>query len=402
MYEGDFFDNFGVLDDNRQEGKVRHKLIDIIFIVVSAVISGCNEWKEIHMWASAEANIVWLKNYIELSNGIPSLSTIGRLFNVINPKQFEKCFIEWMKEVVNLPEKDIVSIDGKTMRGSADQVNSKKGIHIVNALCSSSNLVLGQVKTNEKSNEITAIPELLDLLFIEGTIVTIDAMGAQKKITKKIVKDCKADYVINLKANQETLHDEVKEYFNLLKQEGKLEIKDMKKSLEGFEIAVGSGNLGVYSTIEKGHGRVEKRTYYYSTDTAWMMDTKKEWEKLNGIGMVIREVEYLGKENKKTIETSNYIGSVTSIKDFSRAARNHWAVESMHWSLDVTFKDDENRTRKGMAPQNMAVLKRIAFNVVKMDTQRYPKESMKGKRFIALMNPKYRDYLLNLNFKEIQ
>lgn len=400
MYEGDFFDNFGILDDDRQESKVQHKLIDIIFIVISAVISGCNEWKEIHMWASAEANIAWLKKYIELSNGIPSLSTIGRLFNVINPKQFEKCFIEWMKAAVDLSEKDIVSIDGKTMRGSSDKYNSKRGVHIVNAICSSHNLVLGQVKTEEKSNEITAIPELLDLLFIEGSIVTIDAMGAQKKITKKIVNDCKADYVINLKDNQETLHDEVKEYFNLLEKEGKLEIKDINESLKGFETEVGSGRLGIYRTIEKGHGRIEKRTYYYSTDTEWMLDTKKEWEKLNGIGMVIREVEFLSKENKKTIETSNYIGSVTSVMDFSRASRNHWAVESMHWSLDVTFKDDANRTRKGTAPQNMAVLKRIAFNAVKSDTVKYPKQSMKGKRFIALMTPDYRDFLLKLNFKE--
>lgn len=399
MYEGNFFDNFGILDDNRQEAKVQHKLIDIIFIVVSAVISGCNEWQEIHMWASAEVNIVWLKKYIELTNGIPSLSTIGRVFNVINPKQFEKCFIDWMKEVVDLPQKDIVSIDGKTMRGSADQGNSKKGVHIVNAICSSHNLVLGQVKTEEKSNEITAIPELLDLLYIEGTIVTIDAMGAQKKITKKIVKDCKADYVINLKGNQEILQDEVKEYFNNLEQEGKLQINDIDKSLKGFEIKEGNGDLGIFRTVEKGHGRIEKRTYYYSTDTEWMLDTKKEWEKLNGIGMVIREVEFLGKENKKTIETSNYIGSVTSVMDFSRAARNHWAVESMHWSLDVTFKDDDNRTRMGMAPQNMAVLKRIAFNAVKSDTVKYPKKSMKGRRFIALMNPEYRDFLLNLNFK---
>jgi len=400
MYDGYFFENFGILDDNRQESKVQHKLIDIVFIVVSAVISGCNEWKEIHMWASAEVNITWLKKYIELPNGIPSLSTIGRIFDVVNPKQFEKCFIEWMKAIVNLPEKDIVSIDGKTMRGSIDKSNNKRGTHIVNAICSSCNLVLGQVKTEEKSNEITAIPELLDLLFIEGTIVTIDAMGAQKKITKKIVEDCKADYVINLKGNQETLHDEVKDYFNNLGKEGTLTIDNIEKSLEGFEKPLGSGALGVYRTVEKGHGRIEKRTYYYSTDTNWMIDAKKEWTALNGIGMVIREVEFLGKENKKTIETANYIGSVTSVIDFSRAARNHWAVESMHWSLDVTFKDDENRTRKGMAPQNMAVLKRIAFNAAKMDTKRYPKQSMKGKRFIALMNPEYRDYLLNLNFKD--
>ena len=199
MYEGQFFESFSIIEDIREQGKVKHKLIDIIFIVVSAVICGCNEWKEIRLWTQMELNINWLKKYIELANGMPSLSTIGRLFNIISPKQFEKCFIYWMKSAVNLENKDIISIDGKTMRGSAD--GEKKGAHIVSALCNSHSLVLGQVKTSEKSNEITAIPELLDMLYIKGCIVTIDAMGCQKKIVKKIVEDCKSDYVLNVKGN---------------------------------------------------------------------------------------------------------------------------------------------------------------------------------------------------------
>jgi predicted transposase YbfD/YdcC len=196
------------------------------------------------------------------------------------------------------------------------------------------------------------------------------------------------------------LHNEVQDYFELIDKDGKLEADTIRSNHEVHEIKVGNGFLGMSRTVEKGHGRIEKRTYYYSTDTSWMIDAKKEWEGLNGIGMVIREVEFLGKEREKTVERAYYIGSVTFIGDFSRAVRNHWGVESMHWSLDVTFKDDENRTRKGTAPQNMAVLKRIAFNAVKADISKYPKQSMKGKRFIALMNPKYRDYLLRINYKE--
>lgn len=400
MYESSFFEVFGMIEDTRQEGKVLHKLADILFIVVAAVICGCNEWKEIYLWAKMECNIAWLKKYIELANGIPSLPTIGRLFNIINPKQFETCFIHWMRAAVELPEKDTIAIDGKTMCGSDDKSKGKKGIHIVNALCSSHNLVLGQVKTREKSNEITAIPELLDMLFIEGCIVSIDAAGCQKKIVKKIVKDNKADYVINLKGNQETLHEEVKEYFSGLEKGGKLKGKKEIKNQEVIEYPLDKGNLGIFKTVEKGHGRIEKRTYYYSTEIDWMLHTKDEWEKLSGIGMVSREVEFMGPVPKSTIETGFYIGSIDNVKDFAVTARNHWRVESMHWSLDLTFGDDENRTRRGKAPQNMAVLKRIAFNAVKNDTQKYPKESMKGKRFIALMDTKYRDYLMDLNLNE--
>lgn len=398
MYEGDFFDNFDFIEDTRQESKVKHKLIDVIFLVVSAVICGCDDWEEIHMWATGDINILWLKKYIELANGIPSLSTIGRIFNIINPVQFERCFIDWMKEVVTLQEKDIISIDGKSMCGTDDKSNGKRCVHIVNALCSSCNLVLGQVKTEEKSNEIKAIPELLELLFTKGCIITIDAAGAQRKIVNKIINDCEADYVINLKGNQETLHEETKTYFNLLKEEGKLDVTDVKKALEGYELPLQSGTLGILKTMEKGHGRIEKRTYYYSTDTSWMIDAKKDWCGLKGIGMVVREVEHIGKEGKKTIETANYIGSIDSVKDFARASRNHWKVEAMHWALDVTFKDDDNRTRMGTAPQNMAVLKRIAFNTVKADTIKYPKRSMKKKRFWASIEPEYRDFLLKLNF----
>ena len=396
MYEGQFFESFSIIEDTREQGKVRHKLIDIIFIVVSAVISGCNEWKEIRLWTSVDPNINWLKKYIELPNGMPSLSTIGRLFNIISPNQFEKCFIHWMKSAVQLADRDIVSIDGKTMRGSIDG-DCSRGAHIVSALCNSHSLVIGQVKTEEKSNEITAIPELLDMLYIKGCIVTIDAMGCQRKIAEKIVKECESDYVLNVKGNQGALLNDIAQHFQNLKMEGKLENLNLAYRLSKSNgKPLGDEQLAMMKTLDKGHGRIEKRKYYYSTNIGWMIDAKKEWQGLLGVGMVEREIETAG---VKSSEISYYIGSITSVKEFEKAARNHWKIESMHWSLDVTYGDDANRTRKGTAPQNMAVLKRIAFNSVKNDTRKHPKESMKGRRFLAGIDFAYRDYLIDLNFK---
>jgi len=396
MYEGQFFECFSIIEDTREQGKVRHKLIDIIFIVVSAVVCGCNEWKEIKWWTAAELNIAWLKKYIELPNGIPSLSTIGRLFNIISPQQFEKCFVDWMKHAVRPVDRDIVSIDGKTMRGTIER-DKTRGVHIVSALCNSHSLVIGQVKTDEKSNEITAIPELLDMLYLKDCIVTIDAMGCQRKIAEKIIKDCKSDYVLNVKSNQEGLLNDVVECFQNFERDGKKENLKLVYKLTGSTgKPLGEEELSMLKTVEKGHGRIEKRTYYYSTSIDWMIDAKKEWEGLAGVGMVERETEVAGEISR---ETSYYIGSIESIKEFEKAARNHWKIESLHWSLDVTYGDDANRTRKGTAPQNMALLKRIAFNLVKNDTKKHTKESMKSRRFIAGLDFKYRDYLIDLNFK---
>lgn len=395
MYKGNFFESFSVLEDIREQGKVRHKLIDIIFIVVSAVICGCNEWKEIMLWCTGEMNVKWLKSYIELPNGIPSLSTMGRIFNIISPKQFEKCFADWMKRAIELSDTDIISIDGKTMRGTID-LGSCTGVHIVSALCKSHSLVIGQVKTDEKSNEITAIPELLEMLNIKDCIVTIDAMGCQRKIAEKIVGDCEADYVLNVKGNQPGLQEDIVQHFQDKEMQNKLKNLGVAYNLLHYHgKALGDETLAMMKTVEKGHGRIEVRKYYYSTDLSMLIDARKEWAGLKGIGMVERITDTKG---KKTSELSYYIGSITSVKQFEKAARNHWGIESMHWSLDVTYKEDANRTRKGTAPQNMALLKRIAFNVVKNDKEKHPKQSMKGKRFIAGMDFKYRDYLMGINF----
>ncbi len=372
-YEGNFFDYFITIYDPRQDEKVKHKLIDVVFIVVCAAICNCNDWQDIEIWANSRED--WLRRYLELPNGIPSQYTYQRVFDVIDPKHFTKCFTQWMKDVTEISKGTIVSIDGKTARGTAEK--GKKAIHIVNAWCSSNKMILGQVKTNEKSNEITAVPELLDMLFIKDCIVTVDALNTQKKTVEKIVKGNKADYVVALKSNHATLHNEVKDYFQDAEADG---FKDDK--------------IESYRTLEKGHGRIEERNYYYSTDIAWM-DARKEWVKMAGIGMVVRKVQ---QNEKETIEKQYHFGSVDNIKNYADAVRMHWGVESTHWSLDVTFGEDANRTRKGKAPENLALLRRLALNVVKKDQDRYAKRSLKAKRLTASLNTEYLDYLLNINF----
>lgn len=397
LYQGEFFDYFGELHDKRQEGKVFHLLVDILFIVLSGILCGYDDWDNIHIWASSYVTQKWLKKYIELRNGMPSLSTIKRVFAIMNPEEFSSRFTEWVRAGIQLPDKDIVSIDGKTSRGSLDTAKGQKALHMVSALCHSRGLIIGQTKTDEKSNEITAIPELLSQLMIEGCIVTIDAMGLQTKIVKKIVEDNHADYVINLKGNQETLQTEVKDYFDELEQTGELEQIKQEATQEQDNIINKHELIQQLKTIDKGHGRIEKRTYFYSTDIDWMLDAKRNWTKLTGIGMVVREVE-LTAENKKTREIAYYVASVDNVKDFSNSVRWHWGIESMHWSLDVTFGDDQNQTRQSIAVQNLAIVRRMAFNTLRQETKVRPKLSKPKKRTLAAVDEDYRDLLIRMSF----
>lgn len=389
-YQGKFFEYFGDLKDPRQEGKVYHQLTDILFIIYSAVLCGYDELKYIHTWANTPATQEWLRKHIALENGMPSLSTLQRGLVLIKSKEFSNRFIEWMTDSLNLPNKEIISVDGKTSKGSKGK--DQKAQHIISAFCHSYGLILGQTKTDEKSNEITAIPELLKQLMIQGSIVTIDAMGAQKKITEQIVVENDADYVINLKGNQGTLHEEVKDYYEDLEQSGKLRAIDKNHTKES--------KIETHSTFEKGHGRIEKRTYFYSTDLDWMIDAKRDWTKLTGVGMVVREVEFMNDPKKKTLERAYYIGSIDNVTDFASAARNHWGVESMHWTLDVTFGDDDNQTKEVTSTQNLALVKRMVFNVLKSETKIKPKLSKPTKRIVANMDLTYRDELIKLTFNQ--
>lgn len=397
LYQGSFFEHFGDLNDcdNRESGKIRYRLIDVLFIVISGILCGHDDWKSISTWANAGTTQQWLKKHIALENGAPSESAIKTIFSIITPEAFSSQFFEWVRAGLSLPDKDIISVDGKTSKGSRSQSNGQKALHIVSALCHSHGLILGQTKTDEKSNEITAIPELLGQLMIKGCIVTIDAMGAQKKIVNQIVNKEEADYVINLKGNQETLHEEVKMYFEDLKEEGVIENLGQMEVKEKEQPYVEQDKIQMLSTCEKGHDRIEKRTYIYSTELDWMVDAKKDWEGLTGIGLVIRETEHLT-EKKKTRETACYFGSVNNVIDFSKAAREHWGVESMHWSLDVVLKDDQNQTRESVSAQNLATVRRMVFNILQQEKQVHPKMSKPQKRVLASVDEEYRDVLIQL------
>lgn len=372
QYQGSFFNYFQMVQDPRQEGKVQHKLMDILFIGVCASLCGCEDWEAMEIWATERQR--WLRKYIRMDNGIPSEQTLERVFEMINPKQVEVCFIEWMKEVTGKNESDIVSVDGKTMCSTGSEAKGKKAIHVVSAYSRKKGLVLGQRQTEEKSNEITAVPELLSLLMIKGCIVTVDALNTQKETVRQIVKGNKADYVLALKGNHPLLYSEVKDYFEAARREGE----------EGR-------SYDMYTTTEKGHGRIEKRIYRYTTEIDWL-EPRKEWEKLSGIGMVTRVVEEGG---QKRTEDAYYLGSITEVEKFAEAVRGHWGVESMHWSLDVTFGEDGYRTMERNRAGNVAVLKRMALNLVRQDQSKHAKRSLNKRRFIASMNTDYVDELLS-------
>jgi len=335
-------EHFENINDPRQEWKVEYNLLEIVVMTICAVISGCEYWEDITDFCKVKEG--WFKERLklELKNGIASHDTFQRIFQLIKPEELENSFISWVSSIARKTKGEIVSIDGKTVRGSRDA--KEKAIHMVSAWANANQLVLGQVKTEEKSNEITAIPTLIDLLELKECIVTIDAMGCQQDIAQKIVgQEC--DYVFGLKDNQPTLHEDVRLYFETAINDRSLyrEVTDVKR-------------------LDMGHGRIEQRKYYLSTDVEWL-EQKDNWDGLAGIGMVHSIVE---KGEKRTEEKRYFITSLTDINDFSSAARAHWGIEnSLHWCLDVVFHEDACRTRKDNSAENFAVIRHIALNILK-------------------------------------
>lgn len=357
--------------DDRQQAKVLHSLVDILFISIVATIAGADDWQCIEDFAEAKAD--WFRKFIPLANGVPSHDTIERIFKQIDPKIFLQCFMEWTQLIAKIVQNGIIAIDGKTMRGSYDDVNGKKALHMVSAWFSENGITYGQIKTSEKSNEITAIPELIALLDLTGQIVTMDAMGTQKDIAEKIINK-KGDYVLALKGNHPVLYEEVKQFFT--------EVQD-PKFRELYSI-------NTYTKKEKGHGRIECREYYITSKLKWL-DARKEWKQLTSIGMAVYHSE---KDGVKTSEARYFLCSIAADPEkFAYAVRRHWGIESMHWSLDVTFNEDSKRVRKDNAPENLALLHKFAFNVLKLEKTR--KRSLKGKRFIASLRLDYLEKVLN-------
>ena len=362
-------EHFSSVSDPRILRKTRHKLIDVIVITLCAVIAGADDWVEIAAFGKEKEQ--WFKTFLELPGGIPSHDTFGRVFSLINPEEFGKCFVSWIRSAFPLGESDVIAIDGKTARRSHDRINGKSAIHVVSAWAVRNRLILGQVKTDDKSNEITAIPELLKTLDIKGCIVTTDAMGCQKEIVRQIVNQG-ADYVLSLKGNQGNLHKEVELFFQDAKKDG---YKDVVRE--------------THTTVDGGHGRVETRTYTVTADVDWF-EEKSKWKNLTTFGMV-ESTREIG--DQTTHETRYYISSLPcDAKRFAEAARDHWGVEnSLHWCLDISFGEDESRVRSGHAPANLAIIRRFALSLIKQDPQR--KIGVKASRKRAGWG---NDYLLHL------
>lgn len=362
--------DFCEFEDYRRKGSVRHLLIDILFITICAVISGANNLKAVAVYARHKQG--WLTELLGLLEGVPSYTTFWTVFALLNSEALEKCFVKWVQSRVKLQEGSVVSFDGKAQRGTARKGSPKSFVHIVSAWASANHLTLGQLKVDKKSNEITAIPKLLDVVDVEGTIVTIDAMGCQTSIAEKIV-DKGADYILALKGNQGSLIAEVENYFQQAEA----------VNFEGVECdAVGSR--------ETGHGRIETREIYVTEDIDWL-PRKNNWRKLKSIVMV--KSERLLPGEPPTIERKYYISSLPACAiKIANAIRKHWGIENQaHWILDVAFREDEQNANAGNIAENMSLIRRIALNLLKQEKS--AKCGMEIKRQTAGWN---NDYLLKV------
>jgi predicted transposase YbfD/YdcC len=364
-------EHFSDVKDIRIDRGKKHKLIDIITIAICAVVCGADGWIDIEMYGIAREK--WLGKFLELPNGIPSHDTFARVFSQINPDEFNKSFLNWIKGISKITAGEIIAFDGKQSRNSGDEKNGKGVINTVSAWAASNRLVLGQKKVEGKSNEITALPELIKVLDLAGCIVTIDAMGCQREIVSKIVeKD--ADYIIAVKKNQPTLYEQIEQLF---KQAIKTQGKDL--------------NMSSFNSREMNRGREEIRNYLMITDVAERIDPLQKWKKLTSIGMVesVRVVN-----GKTSVETRYFISSLEkNAQRLAEGIRGHWSIEnSLHWVLDVAFDEDNSRIRKDNAPANFAALRHIAVNIIGQNKSR--KLSVRSKRFLATLDEEYSIELL--------
>jgi predicted transposase YbfD/YdcC len=351
-------DFFQELSDNRKpSGNKQHELIDIVAISICAVICGAESWEEIEEYGRIKKD--WFSTFLDLPNGIPSHDTFNRVISSICPKSFEVCFSRWVGSLIESTG-DVISIDGKTICGA--KVNGKSPIHMVSAWASNNNVVLGQVKVNEKSNEITAIPELIEILALEGSIVTIDAIGCQKNIAEKIVRH-NADYVLALKENQPDLLEQVVDEFRF---------SPISQS---------------QTNIDYGHGRIETRICSV-INCFDLVESHTEWKNLRSIIRIESVREFKGKDRLEK-STRYYISSLDkTAQELQQIVRSHWAVENkLHWSLDVAFGEDLNRKRANHASQNFSLLNKIVLNLVK--NEKSSKLGIKSKRKIAGWDENY-------------
>lgn len=358
---------FSKIDDPRSDINRLHELENILLIGIISVICAADTWKD--MEAYAKAKEPFLSTFLDLPNGIPSDDTFNRVFSAIDSKQFESCFMDWVSSLVNLTKGEVIPIDGKTLRGAKSK-GKKSPFHMVSAWASNNNMVLGQVKVSNKSNEITAIPKLLELITIKGCVVTIDAMGCQENIAKEIIKQ-EADYILAVKANQKQLHQDIEDEFRFG--------KDVKTHIhEDF-----------------GHGRIETRKCSIINIFEFIENTCK-WTNLKSIIKVESIREFKNSDKPKEKATRYYISSLESkAETFQNMIRLHWGIENkLHWVLDVAFSEDTSRKRAGNAAQNFSILSKIALNLLKKDKQ--TKQGLKGKRLKAAYDDSYLNKILGI------
>jgi predicted transposase YbfD/YdcC len=351
-----------ITDPRRQYGNKRHKLADIIVIGLCTILCKGEDFTDMEDFGNEREE--WLRAFLELPNGIPDSDTFRRVFERINPAELSAALYDWLD--AEREKRSVIAVDGKTICGSKNARH--KAYHVVSAFASENRLTLGELVVGEKSNEITAVPELLDLIDVKGGIVTADAMSCQKAVVEKIVENG-ADYVIGLKGNQGTLRDDTEMYFNDFSSES----AKVKMS-------------------EKGHGRIEKREFFLETGIGWLSQ-RPEWKKLNALGMVQSTVE-----EKGVIHTERryFITSLENIEEFANAVRKHWSIENqLHWQLDVTFGEDASRARKDNSPLCLNILRKVALALLK--EVNWGRIGLKKKMFIAALNP---IKLLEILFKE--
>jgi len=363
--------HFSDLTDPRIDRTKLHKLIDILVIAICAVIAGADNWEDVEEFG--KARIEWFQTFLELPNGIPSHDTFTRVFARLDPEQFQACFLRWITAVSEVMSGQVIAIDGKMLRRSHDRRNDKAAISMVSAWATDNRLVLGQVKVDEKSNEITAIPQLLEALEISGCLVTIDAMGCHADIAEKIV-DREADYVLGLKENQGHLYEDTQRLFS------DLEESQYKAYRFDYE-----------KTVDKDHGRVEIRECWTISDPEILHYLRgfANWKNLLTVSR-IRSQRWIGED--KSCEDRYHLGSILGAKRVLSTVRSHWGIENeLHWVLDIAFDEDRCRVRKDHGPENLALLRHIALNLLKHE--KTCKRGIQGKRLLAGWK---QDYLLKV------
>lgn len=358
--------HFSKLPDPRLDRRKKHRLTDIVVISICAIICGADSWEDIAAFGTIR--LEWFKTFLDLPHGIPSHDTFSRVFSLLDPKKFGECFIGWMESLAGSLEGKNISIDGKTLRHSFDRASLQNPLHIVNVWCQENHLVLGQLAVDDKSNEITAVPKILELLAIKGSTITFDAMHTQRDTAKQIV-DAKADYLMVAKGNQGTLSN------------------DICLAFDGADNDILTGRMQAHlQTFDKGHGRIEERNYWLTDDIAWLQSEHK-WPGLKSIGIAETRIEDLAGVQISKERRYFLVSFKDDIARFAKAVRGHWGVEAMHWTLDMSFGEDQSRIRKNHSPQNFSAMRKIALNLLKNTNLEFDgkirRASVRGKRKVA-------------------